>query len=327
MAQLRKDPLSNRHVLIAAERAMRPGHSTTTAESEPCPFCAGNEGMTPPEVFTLRKNSGADKMRWSVRIVPNKYPALLRNVHQESCIEGIYEAATAQGVHEVVIESAPHIVNMALLSKGGFENVLQAYRERMRQLRSENKWRYVLLYKNQGARAGATLEHIHSQIVALPDPPRQAREEIANNRNYFERHGRCLSCQMIEQESIDRSRLVIDDCRFVVICPFASRFAYENWIMPKRHTSRFENDPEENLIHLAAVLREMMIRLDRAVDHLSFNYMIHTAPSDSDDQDFHWRIEILPRVNTPAGFEWGSGYFINPIAPEAAALQLGKVAL
>jgi UDPglucose--hexose-1-phosphate uridylyltransferase len=198
----------------------------------------------------------------------------------------------------------------------------------MRQLRGENEWRYFLLYKNQGARAGATLEHIHSQIVALPAVPMQACDEIENNRNYFERHGRCLSCQMIEQESIDRSRLVIDDGRFVVICPFASRFAYENWIMPKQHTACFENGSEEDLSHLAAVLREMLIRLDRTVDHLSFNYMIHTGTSGSeDDQDFHWRIEILPRVNTPAGFEWGSGYFINPVAPEAAALQLGNFSL
>ena len=280
--------------------------------------------MTPPEVFALRENNG-DKMRWSIRIVPNKYPALLRNVPEKSRLDGIYEAATAQGVHEVVIESAEHIVNMAFLSKDGFDHVLQAYRDRMRQLRGENRWRYFLLYKNQGARAGATLEHIHSQIVALPAVPKQARDEIEHNRSYFERHGHCPSCQMIEQESIDRSRLVIDDGRFVVICPFASRFAYEIWIMPKRHTAFFENGSGEDLSYLAAVLREMLIRLDRTVDHLSFNYMIHTGPSDSDDdQDFHWRIEILPRVNTPAGFEWGSGYFINPVSPEAAALQLGK---
>jgi UDPglucose--hexose-1-phosphate uridylyltransferase len=326
MSQIRKDPLSGRHVLIAAGRAERPGHSTTVAASEPCPFCAGNESMTPPEVFAIRKNIEAGTIGWSVRIVPNKYPALLRNAGEQRRIEGFYAGAPALGAHEVVIESSEHIVNMALLSKGDFAIVLQAYRARLQQLRSEKQWSYLLVYKNQGARAGATLEHIHSQIIALPDVPQQTTEEIDNNRNYFERYGRCLSCQMIEQESINRSRLVIDDGHFVAICPFASRFAYENWILPKRHTSLFENGSEEDLIHLAGVLREMLIRLDRAVDHLSFNYVIHTAPSDSDDdRDYHWRIEILPRISTPAGFEWGSGCFINPVAPEAAALRLGNL--
>ena len=236
------------------------------------------------------------------------------------------EAASADGVHEVVIESAKHTVNMALLSKDDFKTVLHAYRDRLRQLRSEGRWHYLLLYKNQGVQAGATLEHVHSQIVALPAIPKQATDEIENNQKHFERYGRCLSCEMIEQERVGGQRIIVDDEHFIAFCPFASRFAYESWILPKRHAASFEHGSEEDLIHLAGVMREILMRLDRGVNHPSFNYVIHTAPGRGNETgDYHWRIEILPRVNQPAGFEWGSGYFINPVGPEAAARVLRGV--
>jgi len=323
MPELRKDPVSGRSVIIASERAERPrlfGHGSDAGRAEPCPFCSGREAMTPPEVFAHRDPaSSADLPGWTVRVVPNKYPALTSSdTRTTPPDEHLYSSRAAVGVHEVVIESPEHIVSMAALDDEQTAQVLRAYRQRISALSQDPRWRYMLIYKNQGDRAGASLEHVHSQLVALPALPAPAADELERARNHYATTGRCFYCHVIEREIGARARLVLATDRFVVLCPFAPRFAHETWIWPRRHTAAFEQSSDEELTDLARVMREVLARLDRALGDPPLNYLIqsiHPPP----ESHYHWRMEILPQLARAAGFEWGTGLHLNPVAPERAA--------
>ena len=327
MPEIRKDPVTGRAVIIAAERAKRPRHDNASHES-PCPFCAGNEEMTPPEVFAYRDaESSPDAPGWSVRVVPNKYPALVTEGVGSPDRRGVYESTAGLGVHEVIIESPAHVTNVAVLDEKQLAAILRVYRGRMLDLRKDERWRSILVYKNQGASAGATLEHVHSQLIALPETPEQLRAEIAGARRYFEANGRCLFCEMIRQDTEGGARLVAEHDRWVALCPYAARFPFEIWILPKLHAPFFERSADSELADLAHCLRDTLARLNQALDHPPFNYLIHSHPWDgAETSHYHWHIEILPKLVQVAGFEWGSGMFINPVAPEEAARLLRQVA-
>jgi UDPglucose--hexose-1-phosphate uridylyltransferase len=327
MAEFRKDPVIGRWVIVSPDRAKRPQHDAGAKQftaSDPCPFCAGNEAMTPPAVLAYAADSSrSDGSSWSVRVVPNKYPALIDEGPWIQQSNGIYQSATGVGVHEVIIESPEHVVKTQTLSENQIEKILSAYHDRIAQLRNDKRWRYVMIYKNQGVQGGATLEHIHSQLLALPIVPKGVREEITSAKRYHHDYGRCLYCRMIDQEIGDRARLVTEDERFVILCPFASRFPYETWILPKQHASSFESESNEGYVHLAHSLQETLIRLDRRLGNPSFNYIIHSNPlNEMENGYYHWHLEILPKLIQVAGFEWGSGSYINPVPPEDAARML-----
>lgn len=332
MSEVRKDPISGRSVIIAAERAKRPralNAGDISPQSEPCPFCAGNETLTPPEVFAYRRNPDPpDSPGWSVRVVPNKYPALEKNAVRRPHDGGFYESLNGLGVHEVIVESPDHIIDVTQLSDEQFALALGAYRQRLSYWRADPRWRYLLVYKNQGTIAGATLEHVHSQFMALPDLPRECAEQIARMKRYYETMGRCLCCAMIDKEIAHRERLVSNADRFVVFCPFAPRFAYETWILPREHAPFFEHGTEADILALARILRDTLARLNATLGKPPFNYVIHTAPTDAaSSRDYHWQLQILPQLIRAAGFEWGSGMHINPVAPEAAARLLRGAAI
>ena len=328
MPEIRKDLVTGRSVIIATERANRPRHDGASQES-PCPFCAGNEQITPPEVFAYRDSQfSPDTPGWTVRVVPNKYPALVDEGMRSSSRRGLYESTPGLGVHEVIIESPEHVVNVGELSEEQLAAVLRVYRERMLALRKDERWRSILLYKNQGAAAGATLEHVHSQLIALPETPEQLRAKIDGARKYYEASGRCLFCEMIRQDTEGGARLVADHARWVVLCPYAARFPFEIWILPKRHAPYFEVSSDQDLAELAHCLRDALARFNRVLDHPPFNYLIHSHSLDgAEPRPYHWHIEILPKLVQVGGFEWGSGMFINPLAPEEAARLLRQVAL
>lgn len=231
MSEFRKDPITGRWVIIASRRAQRPrqlGAGTDQAQAEPCPFCAGNEALTPAEVWADRTSKSEPNMPgWSVRVVPNKYPALSSDRVISKPQAGVIESMAGIGAHEVVIECPDHGTNLALLSEAQWVKILSAYRERARSLAAEGRWRYVLIYKNQGERAGATLEHLHSQIIALARVPKEAVDELDGARSYFESTGRCFYCALVEGELREQTRLVLEHERFAALCPFAPRFAYE----------------------------------------------------------------------------------------------------
>lgn len=326
MPEFRKDPIVDRWVIISTERAKRPQYQGTRnppAETGPCPFCTGNEAMTPPEVLAYRSDKGhVDSPGWTIRVVPNKYPALGSEGNRDSPTGALYQGKSGLGAHEVIVESPQHLVDAGMLSERQLADVLRAYRERMLALQTDQRWHYVLIYKNQGAEAGATLEHVHSQLIALPAVPREPREEIIGARAYYQSEGRCIYCDILRRDAANNERAVAESEHFFVICPFASRFPYETWILPKQHEAFFERSAEQYM-DLSRCLRETLIRIDRRLENPSLNYLIHSNPiNQAENGCYHWHMEILPKLTQVAGFEWGSGLYINPVPPEDAARSL-----
>jgi UDPglucose--hexose-1-phosphate uridylyltransferase len=330
MSELRKDPVVDRWVIIATERSKRPHANRTTAESdrdEPCPFCAGREGDTPPEVLAYRDPStAANTPGWSVRVVPNKYPALASRGDISQPPASAYVGLNGLGAHEVIIESPRHCLSMAELGEGQVGEVLRAYRERLIFLQNDQRWKSILIYKNEGSAAGATLEHVHSQLLALPIAPREIDQEWRALIAHYDATKRCLYCEMIERERGDERRIVFETAAFMAFCPFASRFPFEICLMPKEHSPAFDAVANDELPELAFILRQSLQRLAGIVD-APFNYVIHSAPlREPMREHYHWHLEILPRIAKIAGFELASGYYINTVAPEIAAGQLREVA-
>ena len=332
MAEFRQDPLTGRWVIIAPGRAGRPHQiaaPNTSTFHEDCPFCAGNETMTPPEVWALRTTDGeADTPGWRVRVVANKYPALDPRGAETDRSDGLHRATAALGVHEVIIESPDHATNLTALDAEHFANILFAYRARWRALTQDRRWRYLMIYKNQGDRAGATLEHVHSQLIALPQVPPQAADELNGAKRHFGVTGRCVFCDIIRREAEQGERLVAESKDFVALCPFAPRFGFETWILPRQHRAAFEDISDRNLVAFGEILREFILRLNRLFDNAPFNYLLHSAPlEDHAAEHYHWHLEILPQLTRAAGFEWGSGMHMNSVAPEEAARLLRGAAV
>jgi len=273
-------------------------------------------------------DSQADRPGWRVRVVPNKYPALESGAQWHGSVDSFYQSQAGLGVHEVIVECPDHVTNMAELANDQVIEILRAYSERLGALSRDPDWRYLLIYKNQGDRAGATFEHLHSQLVALPSVPREALDEIAGAKAHFAASSRCIYCEIIDRELVDGKRVIFAHDKFIALCPFAPRFAYETWILPKTHGAVFEECSEQELEECARALRETIRRLNRALDNPPFNYFIHSLPTqDGAPDSYHWHIEILPQLFRAAGFELGSGSNINGVAPEAAAKLLRDVVL
>jgi UDPglucose--hexose-1-phosphate uridylyltransferase len=331
MSELRKDPVIDRWVIIATERSKRPHADRTTTSSdrdEPCPFCAGREGETPPEVLAFRDPSTpANTPGWRVRVVPNKYPALADVGDISQPTGSPYVGLSGVGTHEVIVESPKHCLSMSELSEGQVEDVLRAYRQRLIVLQNDQRWKSILIYKNEGSAAGATLEHVHSQLLALPIVPREIDQEWRALLAHYDATNRCVYCEILDRDLGDGRRIVLESAAFIGFCPFASRFPFEMWLMPKKHSPAFDVVANDELRQLAFMLRQSLQRLAGIVD-APFNYVIHSAPLREPRRErYHWHLEILPRITKVAGFELASGHYINTVAPEIAARQLREVAL
>jgi len=335
MPELRKDPVVGRWVIISTERSRRPTSFVPISHEKKahfCPFCAGNEDRTPPEVYAIRPNGGpANGPGWTVRVVPNKFPALQIEGTLDRRAEGLYDKMNGVGAHEVVIETPEHDRDIADQPVEQIEQILNAYRERAMDLHRDKRLRYVLIFKNHGAGAGATLEHPHTQLIATPIVPKILQEELDGARRYFELKERCVFCDIVQQETAenDGRRVVSMTERFVVVEPFAPRFPFETWILPRQHDASFPvlSDIGE-LRDLATTLKDTLQRLNRALDRPPFNFVIHTAPvSDGEVEYYHWHLEITPTLTRVAGFEIGSGFHINPTPPEDAAQYLREIAV
>lgn len=326
VSEFRKDLITGRCIIISTDRAKRPQplSESFSSDLESCPFCPGNENQTPPEVLAYRDpKTEANAPGWKIRVVSNKYPAVVAGEPQTPVSGRLYESSAALGIHEVIIEAPDHVPDVAALDKAQIAAVLRAYRDRILELKKDGRWRYVLIYKNQGGPAGATLEHCHSQLVALSTVPKQVVEEIDRARGYFDSIGHCPYCDIVQQEQSERKRWVFESDHFIVICPYASRFPYETWILPKFHSPFFESTGNDQYGEMARCLKETLLRLNRRLTNPFLNYIIHSTPLDGFAADCHdWRLEILPKLVQVAGFEWGSGSFINPVAPEDAARLL-----
>lgn len=332
MPELRKDPVTERWVIIATDRSRRPSDfSRETVElhtSRICPFCPGYETKTPPEVLAIRNGGGPNQAGWSLRVVPNKFPVLGIEGELTRHGDGMFDRMEGIGAHEVVIETNVHSDALAEMTDHQVESVLWAFRERVLDLRRDRRLRYILIFKNHGAPAGATLEHSHSQLIALPVVPMRVQEEMRGAKKYFDFKERCIFCDIIRQEIKDSVRVVASTDDFLVVEPYASRFPFETHILPRRHQSHFEEIDSAALQNLAWVLKSTLKKLDKVLEKSPYNFVIHTAPvQDPPCEFYHWHIEVMPKLTKIAGFEWGTGFFINPTPPEESATYLRQAGL
>ena len=330
MSELRKDPVVGRWVIIATDRAKRPydfKHEFQRVEGRFCPFCEGNEEATPPEIRAYREPQSVPNQKgWRVRAVPNKFPALQVEGNLEKRGDGIYDLMNGIGAHEVIIECPQHETSLARVPLRNVCEVLWTYRDRLIDLKKDHRLVHGLIFKNVGAPAGATLEHSHSQLIVTPVVPISVWEEMTGALEFYNFRGRCIYCDMVQQELATEGRIVLDTANFVGFCPYASRFPFETWILPKRHSSHFENISHQGVEEMGMVLKTILSKLEAALDHPPYNYIIHTAPFDANElTHYHWHLEIFPRLSRVAGFEWGSGFYINPVLPERAAEFLREV--
>ncbi len=330
MPELRKDPIVGRWVIIAPDRAKRP----IAVKNEPsptgaafCPFCEGAEENTPLEILAYRERTSKQNERgWRVRVVPNRFPALKIEGELNKRGEGIYDKMNGVGAHEVIIECPFHEVSMANLPEDHIREILWVYRDRLVDLKKDHRLVYGMIFKNVGAAAGASLEHSHSQLIVTPIVPVNVWEEMNGAQEFFDYRGRCIYCDMIYQELAAEKRIVIDTPNFICFAPYASRFAFETWIVPKNHNSHYENIQKNELDDLGTVLKTILMKLEIALDKPSYNYIIHTSPFDTQAlPHYHWHMEIIPRMTRIAGFEWGTGFYINSVPPEQAAAYLREV--
>ncbi len=333
MPELRQDVVSGRWVLIAPDRDRRPNEFRRTAvhRAAACPFCHGHESAT-PQALAVYPRPAATSLQptWSVRVVPNLYPAVQAAAggyappQPPPTAPELYPTRAATGVHEVIIESPRHIVGAASQTAEETFWTCMAYRDRLQAARQHPDIRHALIFKNVGADAGASLQHLHSQLVGLPLVPTEFDREWSRALAYYDQHNRtCLFCQLLQTEEKDGSRVVWQSDQFVAYCPFASRFAMEVWLLPRRHCSHFEITSDDTLEDLARAIHDCLTRLELAVPSVSYNMVLHTSPFDTTQQDhYHWHLEILPRISTVAGLEWGTGCHINPVDPLEAAQRL-----
>ncbi len=327
MPELRKDPITGRWVIIASDRAKRPSdfnpEPVRPKGNGSCPFCYGNESKTPPEILAYRAEGAPNSPGWSVRVVPNKYPALGIEGELDRQGEGVYDKMNGIGAHEVIIETPDHQQSLANLPTKNIEDVLWAFRDRMLDLRKDDRFRYILIFKNHGEDAGASLEHTHSQLIALPIVPRSIREQVNGARQYFEYKERCIYCDIIRQELEAKVRVVSQNEDFVTLSPYAPRFPFETWIFPRRHEAFFEQSSPRNFENQAKAIKSLLTRTDTVLNCPAYNLVLQSSPlRDSQSEAFHWHIEYMPRLTRIAGFEWGTGFYINPTSPEEAARYL-----
>jgi len=332
MSELRRDPITGRWNIINTDDPLGPEGfeaDSHTPSGTTCPFCAGNERLTPPEIYALRPSGGqANGPGWQLRVVPNKFPALRIEGELSRRGLGLFDLSNGIGAHEVIIESPDHQKQMADLSSQELEHVVAAYKARSLDLRGDRRLKYTLIFKNFGLSAGASLEHTHSQLIALPIIPKRVQEEIKGAERYFEFRGRCLFCDILHQELEDDERVIAENKAFLAFCPFVSSFPFEVWILPKRHSSDFAMVVPAALHDLVRIMKEVLGRMRSVLSDPSYNFIMHTAPIEPRErEEYHWHIELTPKLTKVAGFEWGTGFYINPTPPEFAAKLLREIAL
>jgi len=338
-------------VLVSTARGMRPRKEEAPAPRdtrkhvERCPFCTGNEHMTPPTVA-----SSPEQGQWEVRVVENLYPVLGDNSTSSNLVFGLQQAIDGYGRHEVIIDHPEHGIALQEMSEEHLIRLVGIYRDRIRALyAADDRIQYVLVFKNFGPAAGASIAHTHSQVIAMPVVPENVYNEVLHSRQYFEKNRQCIFCSLIDEaltfeatiydresgsvrRQISVGQYVIERGRhFVAIKPFASRDEWEIHILPLVHQSDFADIDDEHRADLARVLKRTMGRLDAVIGGAQYNFFLHSLPHHRAFADsgasYHWHLEICPRTSIPTGFELGSGLFVSTISPEDAAAQLRAVEL
>lgn len=339
MSELRWDPLKNNWTIMSLGQGRRPqdfwqSHDLPTETF--CPFCPGNESQTPMEIYAHRPSGSAPNQHgWDVRVIPNKVPALGIEGELDNRAEGLYDRMNGIGAHELIIETPEHRTQMADLSLAQITEVLKAYRSRLLDLRKDSRFRYIFIFKNSRIGTAANIRHAHSQLIAVPLIPPLVATELECCQEHFQRKERCLICDLIQQEKESTERVVTDDGKFLVYSPYASRFPFELMITPVRHQHDFAAQNDEQLKQLAAVLRNSLRRIRTVLRDPPYSMILHSSPPMHSrwgrpdywarmPYSYHWHIELSPKLTRMTGFEWGSGFHINPTAPEEAADYLRR---
>lgn len=311
MNELRRDYLLDRWVLIAENRSKRPHEfagKKFKIKKERCFFCPGNESLTPPEICRIEKNN-----KWTVRCFPNKFPATL--LESGEIQKNFLTKRPAYGRHEVVVETPKHGESFGDLSIEQIKDVLHVYSERIKNLKNDKKITYVMIIKNEGIEGGASIPHPHTQIIGLPIVPKLIQDEVNASKKYMREKGECPFCEMVRTEGRGKRR-IFSDKNFVAFAPFASRFPFEAWVMPKRHTTSIEFLKEDEMRSFARILKKILTRLNSILRYPSYNFYLHVSP---EKEDLHFHLELCPRVSKLGGFELGSDIVINIMPPEIAA--------
>ena len=326
MSVLRRDPITGRWVVFADAP---PGASPADGS---CPFCAGNERLTPPEIAAWpRGDHDRDRPGWSVRVVPNVSPLLRIEAPLDRQGDGMYDTASGTGAHEIVIESPEHRRSLAELSPAQGALALAAWASRMEDLKRDNRIRSIFVFKNQGVLAGAGgSAHVHSQIIGMPVTPKALKEILNGASEHYRFKERCVFCDILQQELELGMRVVQETDGFVAIAPYASRHPYECWILPREHHADFEAASTRERDDLAALLPALLGRLEHALPEPDYNLFLYSGPNraarpaswETLDADFHWHIQILPRLLHETGLELGSGFYANTVTPEGATAAL-----
>ncbi len=322
MSEIRWDVVKNNWVAVAAERALKPNDfpiakKALEASEAPgfCPFCEGHEAFTPPEIAAYRQSSEANADGWLVRAIPNKFSAFELEGSLKKTNTGIFTCYNGLGDHEVIIENPQHGVEFHDLSVERIEIILNMFKERYLDLSQDERIKYIQIYKNRGMFAGASLDHSHSQIVALPFVPQENRGLV----DYYHKNTSCLICDILKQES-GGERMVMESDYYMLLCPYAPRFSYETWIIPKRHSEHFGEITEDEIKDLAIIMKKFIALIIDCLQNPSYNLVINTAPVNVEHEGgYHWYMELTPRLLVNAGVEIATGVYMNPVAPELAA--------
>jgi UDPglucose--hexose-1-phosphate uridylyltransferase len=277
--------------------------------------------MTPHELLAHRPSgSYPNGPGWDLRVVPNQFPVLRVEGSLDRQGEGLFDKMNGIGAHEVIIESPRHEDMLATMSDAAIEGVLLAFRERVLDLKQDRRFRYIIIFKNHGAAAGASLEHTHSQLIALPIVPREVHDEVDGAKAHYAAKERCIFCDILRQDIADGRRLIAETADIVAIAPYAPRFPFETWLLPRRHQSLYEDAQRHEYASLARMLGDILRRMNRALRNPPYNLLIHSAPlAEPTSEAYHWHVEIIPKLTKVAGFEWATGFYVNPTSPEEAA--------
>jgi UDPglucose--hexose-1-phosphate uridylyltransferase len=328
MPEIRYNVITREWVVIATERAKRPDQFTRKepkkvlpAHDPKCPFCPGNEAMTPPATFAI-----PDHTNWKVRVTPNKFAALSPTGERTRTVKGIRRTVNGVGIHEVIVETPPHNLTMAQLNDRDVELIVDAYLERFKYASADPRVEQVTIFKNHGDAAGTSLEHPHSQLIATPIITSQLRERLSNALSHFDEFGECIFCRVLDQELEDGARIVLETQHFVAFVQFAAYTPFAFLIMPRRHMPCIAEMTDAEAADLAKALRLALAKLFHGLGDPDYNYVIRTAPLEYYGvKYYHWYLSVIPRLTKLAGFELGSGMFINVGLPEENAAFLRGV--
>jgi UDPglucose--hexose-1-phosphate uridylyltransferase len=323
--QLRKDPILSRWVAVMSESLAPEDYPPAPARpaEDSCPLCAGRESETPPEIMSVKNGDGP----WQARVIPSFRPILTSEGDLGRRGFGLYDAMNSIGTDEIIVEAPQHNAKPEDMGSDQVRIVLDLYKQRLTEIQKDERIKHVLVCKNSGSEAGSGFTHQHSEIIATPVLPLRMKTELDGAKYHYSYKERCIYCDIIDEELRVGKRMIIETERFVAFCPYAPKYPFEFWIVPREHHCSYEDISAEELDDLSTVLTSLLRRMRSLLGEPSYNYVVHTAPNriprrdhrHTLGDDFHWHIEVVPRLQKASGFEWGSGFYVVPTRPEDAA--------